>query len=245
MRQLTWTGRGVVAVVLAAVLVGAVATGLALGARADSSSLPACADLAGTRLGSLDEGPGWQGCLTEGGAAVQSYRYECSGLRRVSPPNGDEERLADEAAVVFLPDAGLVAATGQDWVRSPYPSYPAVTPFAMLMPYRCDELRSRPHDDLAPVGCSLDELPLDLRSTQGCSQDGAYHAAVGRTCVYPDWDIGVLWEQWSIDVPDRAGRPDAYVLESDPDELWQMTVPEGHRDERCSTHPDAWDPAWR
>lgn len=246
MPELTRNGRRLVALVLAVVLVGAVVTWLALrGAGADAAALPACADLPGTELGELGEDPAWNGCLTDGGAAVRSYRYECSGLRRILAPRG-EERLADEAAVVFLPDAGLIAATGQDWVESPgiWPAY-LRTPFAMLVAYRCDELRSLPHEGMEPASCDLDDVPLDLLTTQGCSsQEGQYYAAVGRTCGYFEFDVTVSWEQWSIDVPDHRGVDDEIVLESGPDEEWWM-VPGQYRDERCATHPDDWDPAWR
>jgi hypothetical protein len=251
MRQLSWTRRGVVAVALAVVLTGSVVTGLALRAEgADSSgtagpsSLPACADLAGTPLGPLGEDTGWNGCLTDDGAAVQSYRYECSGLRRLLAPRG-EERLDDESAVVFVPDAGLVAATGQDWVRKPRDSHPAYlrTPFAMLVPYRCDDLRSLPHDGKVLASCDLDDVPLDLHTTQGCRHEGEVRVAVGRTCGYFDFDITVSWEQWSIEAPDLPGRDDDIVLESGPDEQW-WAVPAAHRDQRCATPPDEWDPAW-
>lgn len=82
-----------VAVVLAGVLVGGVLAWLGLGDRgagdgAASSPLPACAELARTELGPLDEDPAWNGCLTADGAAVRSYRYECSGLRGISFPSG-------------------------------------------------------------------------------------------------------------------------------------------------------------
>ncbi len=245
MRQLSWTGRGVVAVVLAVVLVGAVATGVALRARgADSQALPSCAELAGTRLGALGEDPAWNGCVTDTGAAVPSYRYECSGLREVSAPGG-RAPLADESAVVFLPDAGLVAATGQEWSGTARDSQPAYrrTPFALSVPYRCDELRSVPDDSKVLAGCDLDDVPLDLHSTQGCRHDGEVRAAVGRTCGYVDFDLTVSWEQWSIEAPDLPGRDDDIVLESGPDEQW-WAVPAAYRDQRCATPPDAWDPAW-
>ncbi|WP_040338628.1 hypothetical protein [Candidatus Blastococcus massiliensis] len=236
-------GSRLVALVLAVVLAAAVVTWLAMrnsGAddtAAGSSGLPSCADLAGTDLGPLDEDPAWNGCVTEGGAAVRSYRYECSGLRRVTYPDGDERRLAAEAAVVFLPDAGLTAATGQPWVEvHGVRAAHLPTPFVMLGPYRCDELRSLPHGGSSPASCALDDVPLELSTTQGCSREGQYYAAVGRTCIYPDWDIGVLWEQWSIDVPGLGGPDDPTVLESGPDEEWWM-VPGQYRDERCSTPP--------
>ena len=59
-----------------------------------------------------------------------------------------------------------------------------------------------------------------------------------------DRDIGVTWEQWSIEVPPLGGPDDTTVLESGPDEQWWM-VPGQYRDERCATPPDEWDPAWR
>lgn len=248
MRQLRWTSRRVVPFVLAVVLAGSAVTWLAVrasGAEATgSSSLSACADLGETRLGPSGEDPGWHGCLTDGGAAVQSYRYECSGLRDVSAPRGADP-LADEATVVFIPDAGLVAATGQDWYRTPRDSHPAYlrTPFALSVPYRCDELRSLPHDGLVLAGCDLDDVPLDLLTTQGCMHEGTVRAAVGRTCGYVDFDITVSWEQWSIEAPDLPGRDDDIVLESGPDEQW-WAVPAAFRDERCTTPPDEWDPAW-
>lgn len=115
------TERRLVGVLLAGALVGAVVTWLALRAQgadapdaAGPAAPPACADLLGTQLGPLGEDQGWNGCVTDGGAAVQSHRYACSGLRRSLVPRG-EEPLADEAAVVFLPDAGLTAAAGQPW----------------------------------------------------------------------------------------------------------------------------------
>ncbi|SDE35630.1 hypothetical protein SAMN05660485_00683 [Blastococcus fimeti] len=237
-----------VAVVLAGVLVGALLGWLALRDRgaddAGASALPACAELAGTGLGPLDEDPAWNGCLTADGAAVRSYRYECSGLRWISFPSGDEQRLGD-GHVVFLPDAGLTGAEGQPWVGEPgvRPGY-LRTPFAMLVMYRCDELRSLPHDGMQPPSCDLDDVPLDLLATQGCTLEGEHHAAVGRSCSYPDFDIGVSWEQWSIAVPGLGGPGDATVLESGPDEQWWM-VPGQYRDERCATPPDEWDPAWR
>lgn len=238
-----------VALVLAGALVGALVTWLAMRdggadeAAAGSAALPACADLARTELGPLDDDPAWNGCLTEDGAAVRSYRYECSGLRASSVPRGEE--LGDEAAVVFLPDAGLLATTGQPWTSAQNARMAYLrTPFGMLAAYRCDELRSLPHDGVATVGCDLDDVPLDLLTTQGCTREGQYYAAVGRTCSYPDFDIGVSWEQWSIDVPDFRGVDDEMVLESGPDEQW-WAVPAAFRDQRCTTPPDEWDPAWR
>lgn len=250
--------RRLAGVVLTVVLVAAVATWMALRAHgADSSDgtdtdadaanlLPACADLLGTTLGALDEDPAWNGCLTDGGAAVTSYRYECSDLREVVAPSGDERPLADEAAVVLLPDAGLVAATGQPWSESQNARAAFLrTPFAMLPGYRCAELRSLPHEGMVSVDCAFDEIPLDLLTTQGCSREGDHHAAVGRTCGYTDGDQGVVWEQWSIDVPGIPGTSiSAVALESGPDEQWR-TVPPDHRDERCSTPPDDWDDTWR
>lgn len=240
-----------VVVALAGVLVGALLAWLALreggadGADAGSSALPACAELAGTELGELGEDPAWDGCLTDGGAAVRSYRYECSGLRGLLPGSGREQELADEAAVVFLPDAGLMAATGQPWVESRGARAAYLrTPFAMLVEYRCDELRSLPHDGMVSAGCDLDDVPLDLFGTQGCTRDGQYYSAVGRTCSYPDFDVYTSWEQWSIEVPDFRGVEGVIVLESGPDEQWWM-VPAASRDERCATPPDDWDPAWR
>ncbi|WP_255362480.1 hypothetical protein [Blastococcus aurantiacus] len=235
---------------LAVVLVGSVVTGLALRASsADSeggtSALPACADLAETRLGPLGEDPAWNGCLTDDDAAVRAYRYQCSGLRESLVPSG-EARRADESAIVFLPDAGLVAATDQEWFRRPRNQHPAYlrTPFALSVPYRCDELRSLPHDGMVLASCDLDDVPLDLHSTQGCSEDGQVYTALGRTCSYPDFDLTTSWEQWSIEPPDLPGRNDDIVLESGPDEQW-WAVPAAHRDQRCWTPPDEWDPAWR
>jgi hypothetical protein len=244
-------GRRLVAVVLAVALVGAVVSWLVLrtvggddAGAAVGAAVPVCADLPETELGPFGEDPAWNGCLTDDGAAVRSYRYECSGLRESLAPRGERE-LADEAAVVFLPDAGLMAATGQPWVevRNARQAY-LRTPFAMLVTYRCDELRSLRHEGMEPGACDLDDVPLDLHTTQGCSQDDRQYAAVGRTCGYVDFDITVVWEQWSIDVPEVPGVDDDLVLESGPDEQWWM-VPERHRDERCSTPPDEWDPAWR
>ncbi len=240
-----------VAVVLAGVLVGALLAWLALRDRGGDDAgavgaLPACAELAGTELGPLDEDPAWNGCVTDGGAAVRSYRYECSGLREQSAGSGTEEDVAEEGAVVLLPDAGLLAAAGQPWVqvRNAQIAY-LRTPFALLVGYRCDELRSLPpQDGTVSAGCDLDDVPLDLFTTQGCSQEGRFYAAVGRTCSYPDFDMNTSWEQWSIAVPDFRGVQDVIVLESGPDEQW-WAVPAAHRDERCSTPPDEWDPAWR
>lgn len=253
MPELSWGGRRLVGVLLTVVLVGAVLTWMALRARgADSSdhadpatSLPACADLAGTTLGPLGEDPAWNGCLTESGAAVASHRYECSGLREVVAPSGEERPLADATAVVFLPDAGLMAVTGQPWAESPNSRAAYLrTPFALLVMHRCAELRSLPHEGTVSAGCDLDDTPIDLLTTQGCRLDGEHHAAAGRTCNYTDGDQGVRWEQWSITVPGLPGPGDSSVLESGPDEQWRM-VPERYRDERCSTHPDDWDAAWR
>ena len=249
-RQLIWTGRGV-AVVGAMVLAGAVVTGLVLRAQgddaggADSSSLPACADLEGTRLGALGEDPAWNGCLTDEGVAVQSYRYECSGLRDVSA-RGGEDLLADGSAVVFLPDAGLVAAPDREWSGTGRDSHPAFlrTPFALSVPYRCDELRSLAHDSAVLADCALDDVPLDLYGTQGCRHEGEVRAAVGRMCGYFEFDLTVSWEQWSIGAPDLPGRDDDIVLESGPDEQW-WAVPAAFRDQRCSTPPDEWAPEWR
>jgi len=248
MRQVSPTGRRLVAVVLV-VVGGAVAAWLTVrasgAAPAESSPLPDCGELAGTRLGPVDEDPGWNGCLTAEGAAVQSFRYECSGLRDVSAPRSADP-LADESAVVFIPDAGLVAATGQDWSRTPRDSHPSYlrTPFALSVPHRCDELRSLPHDATVLASCDLDDVPLDLHTTQGCRQDGRIHPALGRTCGYVDFDTTVTWEQWSVEAPDLPGRHDDRVLESGPDEQW-WDVPAAHRDERCATPPEEWDPAWR
>jgi len=246
MRQASWTVRGVVAVVLAVVLVGAVVTGVALRARgADSAALPTCADLDGTRLGAPGEDPAWNGCLTGEGVAVQSYRYACSGLRDVGGSRG-RSPLADESGVVFLPDAGLVAATGREWSGTARDSHPAYlrTPFALSVPYPCDALRSLPHDGTVLASCDLDDVPLDLFSTQGCRHEGEVRTAVGRMCGYVDFDTTVPWEQWSIEAPDLPGRDDDVVLESGPDEQW-WAVPAAYRDQRCATPPDQWDPAWR
>jgi len=243
-------GRRLVAVVLAVVLAGAVVAWLAVRDRGEddageAGALPACAELLGTELGDVNEDPAWNGCVTDGGAAVRSYGYECSGLRASLVPSG-ERRLADEAAVVFLPDAGLMAATGQPWVESRMAQTAFLrTPLTMLVQYRCDELRSLPPPDgIVSVDCAIDDVPLDLSTTQGCTREGQYYAAVGRPCGYTDWDTGVPWEQWSIEPPPFGGPDDTTVLESGPDEQWWM-VPGQYRDERCSTHPDEWDEAWR
>ena len=249
MRQLRWTSRRVAPFVLAVVLAGSAVIWLALrvsGAEsADrSSELPDCGDLAGTRLGPLGKDSGWNGCLTDERAAVQSYRYECSGLRESVAPRG-ENQLADESAVMFLPDAGLVAATGQDWSRTARDSHPAFlrTPFALSVPYRCDELRSLPHESKVLADCGLDDVPLDLLSTQGCRHEGEVRVAVGLMCGYFEFDITVSWEQWFIEAPDLPGRDDDMVLESGPDEQW-WAVPAAYRDQRCTTPPDEWNPAW-
>ncbi|MBJ7453400.1 MAG: hypothetical protein JHC71_15165 [Blastococcus sp.] len=248
MRKLSWTTRRVVPVVLAVALAGSVLTWLAFRASgaesSDRSSLPDCGELVGTRLGALGEDPAWNGCLTDDGAAVQSYRYECSGLRKSTPPGG-EDLLAAESAVLFLPDAGLVAATGQEWSGTARDSHPAYlrTPFALSVPYRCDEFRSLPDDSRVLASCDLDDVPLDLYSTQGCRHEGEVRVAVGRMCGYFEFDITVSWEQWSIEKPDLPGRDDDMVLESGPDEQW-WAVPAAYRDQRCATPPDEWDPAW-
>lgn len=241
----------VVVVVVAVLLGGALVTWLALRgtgtpAEAAPAAIPACSELLGTELGPVGEDPAWNGCVTDGGAAVRSYGYECSGLRGLLPGSGREQELADEAAVVFLPDAGLMAATGQPWVGSRMAEIAFLrTPLTMLVEYRCDELRSLPPPDgIVTVDCSLDDVPLDLPTTQGCTREGQYHAAVGRPCGYIDGDTGVPWEQWSVEPPPFGGPDDTTVLESGPDEQWWM-VPGQYRDERCSTHPDEWDPAWR
>ncbi len=251
MPELTRNGRRLVALVLAVVLVGAVVTWLALrGTESTGAAAPAavraCSELLGIELGPVGEDPAWNGCVTDGGAAVRSYGYECSGLRGLLPGSGREQELADEAAVVFLPDAGLMAATGQPWVASRMAHTAFLrTPFAMLVEYRCDELRSLPPlDGIVTVDCALDDVPLDLVTTQGCTSEGQHYAAVGRTCGYPDFDTTTSWEQWSIEVPPFGGPDDTTVLESGPDEQWWM-VPGQYRDERCSTHPDDWGPAWR
>lgn len=58
------------------------------------ASLPPCSDLTGRPPVTLGEDPAWGGCLTGDGAAVQSYRYECTGLREVLPPDGEERQIA-------------------------------------------------------------------------------------------------------------------------------------------------------
>ena len=252
MRQLSSYGRRLVAAVLAVVVIASLATWLALEARgaddpevSGASSLPDCADLLGTDLGPLGEDPAWNGCLTGSGAAVPSYRYECSALAEVLVPSGEEQPLADEAGVVFVPDAGLLAVTGKPWFAAQNSRQAYLrTPFALLSAYRCAELRSLPHDGMSSVGCDLDDIPLDLVTTQGCSVDGRRYTAVGRTCGYVDGDQGTTWEQWSIEVPGLPASDRPVVLETGPDEQWQM-VPGEHRDERCSTSPGEWDPAWR
>jgi hypothetical protein len=243
-----WRAGRLVAVATVAVLVGALLTWLAVRAtgahEADVAALPACAERLGTELGAVGEDPAWNGCVTDGGAAVRSYGYECSGLRESLAPRG-EQWLADEAAVVFLPDAGLMSATSQPWVESRMAQSAFLrTPLTMLVHYRCDELRSLPpQDGIVSVDCALDDVPLDLVTTQGCVLEGQFYAAVGRVCSYPDFDLTTSWEQWSIDVPDLRGVEDEMVLESGPDEQW-WAVPAAHRDERCSTPPDEWDQTW-
>ncbi|MBN1094098.1 hypothetical protein JKP75_16985 [Blastococcus sp. TML/M2B] len=236
--------RRLVVAVVAGLLVGGLLTWLVVRDRsADvAAALPACDEMAGVELGALGEDPAWNGCLTGDGAAVQSYRYECSSLRESLVPRVERE-LADESAVVFLPDVGLMAAEGQPWVeaRSAQAAF-LRTPFAMSAHYRCDELRSLPPaDGIDAVDCALDDVPLDLVTTQGCSREGEVHPAVGRPCSYPDFDMNTSWEQWSIEVPGLGG---GLVLESGPDEQWWM-VPGEFRDERCSTAPAEWADAWR
>ena len=212
-------------------------------AQGEAAVLPTCTTLLGTELGPLDEDPAWGGCVTDAGAAVQSYRYQCTDLRRIVPPRG-EERVADEAAVVLLPDAGLLAASGEPWLESANPGVAFIrTPVDMLVPYRCGELRSLPHEGMTVARCDLDMTPLDLFTTQGCRGDGEHHPAVGRECRYADGDIGVQWEQWSIGVPGQASDGVPLVLESGPDEVWAL-APESHRDERCATPPDEWAHDW-
>ena len=247
MRQLSWTSRRVVPVVLVVVLAGAVPPGWRSGPRARSPPTGHRYRTAATRGDAtrpLGEDPAWNGCLTDDGAAVQSYRYECSGLRKSTPPSG-EDQLAAESAVLFLPDAGLVAAPGQEWSGTARDSHPAYlrTPFALSVPYRCDEFRSLPDDSRVLASCDLDDVPLDLYSTQGCRHEGEVRVAVGRMCGYFEFDITVSWEQWSIEKPDLPGRDDDMVLESGPDEQW-WAVPAAYRDQRCATPPDEWDPAW-
>ena len=252
MRQLSSNGPRLLAAALAGLLIGSAAAWLALEARdveapevSGLGQLPACGDLPGTELGRPGEDPAWNGCLTPGGAAVQSYRYECSALREVLVPSGEEQLVADEADVVFLLDAGLVAATGQPWVEQQNSRLAyARTPFALLSSYRCAELRSLPHEGMISAGCDLDEVPVDLFTTQGCTVDGQLHSAVGRTCGYVDGDQATTWEQWTIEIPSPGGSGGSLLLETGPDAQWQV-VPEGYRDERCSTSPDEWDPAWR
>lgn len=212
-------------------------------AAAGGSTLPRCAELPGSELGPRGKDPSWGGCTTDEGVAVQSYVYECAGLRVITPPRG-ERRLAEKAAVVVIPDAGVVGAAGQPWQERDHRTSFLRTPFAMLVPFRCDGLRSLPHDGVDTARCDLDGVPIDLFTTEGCGGDGGHHDAVGRQCRYTDGDQGVTWEQWWIDGldMDRGGGP--ATLESGPDELWAV-MPVRHRDERCANGPDEWDSAWR
>lgn len=209
-----------------------------------SSDLPRCDSLEGRALGSFDEGSGWGGCVTPAGAAVQSYRYLCSGLSEVLPPDGNERTLADEAPVVLLPDADLLGVAGGEWRSSDFSGAYSRTPFSMLTPYRCEELRALPHEGLPQARCDVDEHEVDLFTTQGCRSDEGSRAAVGRLCEYFDYDITARWEQWWIEdlASDYGNGP--LVMESHPDGRWALT-PEGNRDDRCSTHPDEWSPQWR
>lgn len=211
------------------------------------SSLPLCRDLPGTEVETGPTGPGWNGCLTSNGAAVQSSRYQCSGLRRMVPSEGTEVHLADVANVALIPDAGLlgVDVDGQQWYGQEFSTAYHRTPFRMLAPhYRCRELRSLAHEGLAISRCDLDATPVNLFTTQGCETDGAYYPAVGRMCEYLDGDIMAQWEQWWMDGPVRDYGTGPLTIESRPDGLWALTPP-NHRDERCETDPDAWDPSWR
>lgn len=210
-------------------------------------SLPWCRDLPGTEVETGPTGPGWDGCLTSNGAAVQSARYQCSGAQRTVPSDGTEEDLADVANVVLIPDAGLlgVGAAAQQWHDQEYSAAYHRTPFRMLVPhYRCRELRSLAHEGLAISRCDLDATPVNLFTSQGCETDGVYYPAVGRLCEYLDGDTMAQWEQWWMDGPVRDYGTGPLTIESRPDGLWALTPPD-HRDDRCETDPDAWEASWR
>lgn len=211
------------------------------------SSQPSCGDLPGTEVETGPTGPGWDGCLTSSGAAVQSSRYQCSGLQRTVPSDGTEEDLADVANVVFIPDAGLlgVGAPGQHWHTQEYSTAYHRIPLRMLVPnYRCRELRSLAHEGLAISRCDLDATPVNLFTSQGCETDGTYYPAVGRLCEYLDGDMMAQWEQWWMDGPVRDYGTGPLTIESRPDGLWALTPPD-QRDDRCETDPNSWDASWR
>ncbi len=214
------------------------------GVAAAPAGLPACRELPGRLLGPFSDDRSWGGCVADSGAAARSYRYECTNLRRVLPPDGHEETIADLAPVVFIPDAGLLGARGEEWESKQMRGAWARMPFRNLVPYRCDELRSLPHDDLAIAGCDLDQHVVDFYSTQGCASDGEAHSAVGRVCTFFDFDINVTWEQWWIDAPPEDYGSGPFVMETQQDGMWVFTPPD-HRDDRCRTPPDDWPAQWR
>lgn len=209
-----------------------------------TSALPACSDLLDRPVGAPGEDPARRGCVTDGGAAIRSYVFACEGLRDVRAPFGDEGQAIQEAEVIFLPDAGVFGVEGGTWrVGNSRASF-ARTPFVMLGPYRCDELRGLAHDGVTITSCALDGTPIDLFSTQGCMRDGTLYEAIGRQCSYFDYGTTATWEQWWIDGAhdDLSTRP--LAMESAPTGLWAIT-PSTNRDDRCTTAPDDWEPSWR
>jgi len=178
--------------------------------------------------------------MTDDGSALQSYQFLCSAL------GGRFTAEQDDTPVVFIPDAGLVGAAGQEWQSLGQLAAYHRTPFEILGADGCQELRSVPQDWPIRVTCDLDGVPIDFVTLQGCESEGTYYRAVGRPCTFFDFDINTVWEQWWIEAPaaeDYGHGP--FVLETDgTTRLWRIT-PDSHRDDRCATPPIEWPSDWR
>ena len=202
---------------------------------ADPPSVPRCEDLADTTF-AVDHAE--TGCVTADGAALQGYRFEC--LDAVSDGPVDPLRQ-----VMLIPDAGLVATSGQPWQELGELAAYHRTPFNMLLGagIECTGLRSVPSDWPIRVGCDLDEVRIDFVSLQGCELDGVYYATVGRSCTYQDGDQTSSWEQWWLDAS-VAGGPAPAVETAGPPETWTL-IDSVHRNERCEVPPSEWPDDWR
>jgi hypothetical protein len=206
-----------------------------------SEALPRCSELQGQPAD--DEAAG---CLTSDGAALQSYRFECG--TSAEPPAADPAgEAAAESSITFIPDAGLVGASGEPWRRAGQGGRLAAfhrTPFLMLRADECAWLRSIPSDWPARPGCDLDEVRIDPVSLQGCETDQGYHPAVGRRCTYQDGDVRASWEQWWLGPSPAAGAPAPALETAGPPETWTLIAPT-HRDDRCRVAPRDWPQEWR
>jgi hypothetical protein len=210
-----------------------------IGSDDSRAPLPQCADLPGVEL---DAGLSGTGCITSDGAALQGYRFECL---KSSEPLKARSEVGPGPQVVLIPDAGLIARSGQSWKKLSDLAAFHRTPFFVVGQNECAGLRSIPSDWPVRVGCDLDEVRIDLVSLQGCERDGIYYAAIGRLCNYQDGDQRSFWEQWWIDDPDRDVDHATVALETaGPPETWTL-IGDLHREERCRVAPKEWPEEWK